>query len=46
MTKKRITMSRVGVAEDIDMMEPCESVHSSISDHPEINPGLEDRGSS
>ena len=40
MTKKRMTMSRVGVAEDIVMMEPCESVHSSISDHPEINPGF------
>ena len=40
MTKKRITMRSVGVADEIEMTEPPESVHSSISDQPGINLGF------
>ena len=40
MIKNKMTMSNVGVAEEIEMTEPFESVHSSISDQPGINPGF------
>ena len=40
MTKKRMTMRSVGVAEDMGMTEPSESVHSSNSDQPGIKPGF------
>ena len=40
MTKKRMTMRSVGVADEIETTEPPESVHSSIADQPGINLGF------